>query len=61
MAPMPTGRYGHSCGLVNHPERGPEIIVAGGTDSYSADSYAVVEIYTVNTNSWRRGINAKHD
>ena len=51
-APMPTSRYDHSCGLVSHPERGPELIVSGGYDGVYLDS---VDIYTVNTDSWRKG------
>ena len=52
MAPMPTSRYDHSCGLVTHPELGHELVVAGG---YSFRYSDTVDIYTVNTDSWREG------
>ena len=53
MAAMPRERYGHSCGLVVDDVRGPEIIVMGGI---SVDNYLdSVDIYTVNTDSWREG------
>ena len=59
MANMPFhfgGSYGrrcyHSCGLVMHPENGPEIVVAGG---YNGRSLYSVDIYTVDTDSWRKG------
>ena len=52
LAPMPTSRYDHSCGLVNNPDSGPEIIVAGGYDGVYLDT---VDIYTVSTDSWREG------
>ena len=29
MAQMPVDRHDHSCGLVTHPNRGSEIVVAG--------------------------------
>ena len=49
MTPMPTSRYGHSCGLIT----GPAIVAAGGLDYGSyLDS---VEIYSVDTDSWREG------
>ena len=53
MAPMPESRYDHSCGLVTHPEFGPEIVVAGGYDG--SDYLDTVDIYNVNTDSWREG------
>ena len=46
---MPTDRYDHSCGLVVDRDRGPEIVAAGG------DELSSVDIYTVDTNSWRPG------
>ena len=46
---MPTRREEHGCGLVLHPDNGPEIVVAGGQDTDTVD------IYTVDTNSWRMG------
>ena len=52
LAPMPTSRYDHSCGLIMHPELGPEVVVAGGYDSEYLDT---ADIYTVNTDSWREG------
>ena len=52
MAPMPTSRYDHSCGLVTHPELGHELVVAGG---YSFRYSDTVDIYTVNADSWREG------
>ena len=52
MAAMPRGRTGHSCGLVVDPVRGPEIIVMGGNYNGFLDT---VDIYTVNTDSWREG------
>ena len=50
--PVGRGRVGHSCGLVVDPDRGPEIIVMGGNSPGLSDT---VDIYTVNTNSWREG------
>ena len=52
MTPMPRARYDHSCGLVAHPQLGPEVVVAGG---YSLGYSDTVDIYTVNTDSWRQG------
>ena len=53
MAAMPRDREGHSCGLVVDPILGPQIIVMGG---YSGGRYSdTVDIYTVNTDSWREG------
>ena len=53
MTDMPTSREEHGCGLVLHPDNGPEIVVAGGQDS--GDPLDTVDIYTVETNSWRMG------
>ena len=54
VAPMPTNRYDHSCGTVANPELGPEVVVAGGRRT--EDGYLdTVDIYTVNTDSWRSG------
>ena len=53
MTNMPNPRDSHSCGLILHPDNGPEIVVAGG---FYVDT---VDIYTVNTDSWRAG-NIKH-
>ena len=54
MTPMPTGREYHRCGLVTNPDQGAEIVATGGIDSssYYLDS---VDIYTINTDSWRAG------
>ena len=53
MSPMPAERWGHSCGLVQDPERGQEVIVTGG---YSYPDYVdTVYIYNVDTDSWREG------
>ena len=52
-----------SCGLVVNPDRGPEVIVAGGNDKdFSRDPqyYDDVFIYTVDTDSWREGKAHKH-
>ena len=51
---MPRQRERHSCGLVTNPEQGPEIVVAGGYDSGGSHLDAV-DIYTINTDSWREG------
>ena len=57
MEPMPTSRYDHSCGLVTDAERGPEVVVIGG---YYANYYLdSVDIYEVNTDSWRPGNESK--
>ena len=53
MTPMPTERSGHSCGLVTNPDQGAEIVVAGGYGS--GDYLDSVDIYTINTDSWRAG------
>ena len=58
MADMPRKRIGHRCGLVIDPISGPEIIVMGGYDVEHDDTGGVldnVDIYTVNTDSWREG------
>ena len=52
MTDMPRPRRDHSCGIVIHPDNGPEIVVAGG---YSAGTLDTVDIYTVDTDSWRTG------
>ena len=54
MAKMPRGRLSPSCGLVIHPDRGPELVVAGG--ALSGELLDTVDIYTVNTDSWREGM-----
>ena len=51
---MPNPRTGgHSCGLVQDPLRGPEVVVVGGMyyEAYLDD----VDIYTVDTDTWREG------
>ena len=50
MTPMPTSRYGHSCGLIT----GPAIVAAGGRDS-GLSYLDSVDIYSVDTDSWREG------
>ena len=50
MAAMPRGRAVHSCGLVTDPVHGPEVIVAGGYRDPDT-----VDIYSINTDSWREG------
>lgn len=54
MVQMPRSRQDHSCGLVIDPERGPEIVVAGGFD-YPESELDTVDIYTVSTDTWREG------
>ena len=54
MAAMPRERESHSCGLVVDPVLGPEIVVMGGY-SFSSGYLDTVDIYTVNTDSWREG------
>ena len=56
MTDMPIPRENPSCGLIMHPDNGPEIVVAGG---YNAGTLDTVDIYTVDTDSWRTG-NIKH-
>ena len=58
MAKMPRpGRINPSCGLVIHPDRGPELVVAGGGAGGGAGEILdTVDIYTVNTDSWREGM-----
>ena len=53
MAAMPRERRDHSCGLVEDPILGPEIVVMGGDSS--SGYLDTVDIYTVNTDSWREG------
>ena len=51
VANLPTGRHGHSCGVV--PDKsgsGKEVIVVGGTGTEHS-----VEIYSVEKNHWRKG------
>ena len=55
MAPMPIDRTGHSCGLVMDPISGPEIVVMGGYHGAAGGYLDSVDIYTVNTDSWREG------
>ena len=57
MEPMPTSRYYHSCGLVTDADRGPEVVVVGGI--YGGSSLDSVDIYEVNTDSWREGNESK--
>ena len=53
MTSMPNPRAFHSCGLVANSEQGPEIVVAGGyDDGFYLDT---VDIYVLDTNSWREG------
>ena len=52
VSPMPIKRHSHGCGLVHDPGRGPEVVVAGG---YSVGYSDTVDIYTVNTDTWRAG------
>ena len=59
MTDMPNPRSEHSCGLVLHPENGYEIVVAGGIPSNTGISDDSVDIYTVDTDSWRSG-NVQH-
>ena len=51
MTSMPTSRNGHSCGLVQDPIYGPEVIVAGGNNGV----VGTVDIYSIGTDSWREG------
>ena len=53
MTDMPIPRDEPGCGLVLHPDNGPEIVVAGGEDF--GDPQDTVDIYTVDTDSWRMG------
>ena len=51
MTKLPTGRHGHSCGVIpSQSGSGREVVVVGGTDTERA-----VEIYSVDSNSWRKG------
>ena len=52
---MPRARFDHSCGLVVDPIRGPEILVMGGRTDVPGEYTDTVDIYTVNTDSWREG------
>ena len=54
MKQMPRDRRDHSCGLIMDPENGPEIVVAGG-QHLDISPMDTVDIYTVNTDSWREG------
>ena len=56
-ADMPTGRNGHGCGAING---GSEVVVAGGAASVTGSDAGVadldsVEIYNVETDTWRTG------
>ena len=55
MTDMPRPRDDHSCGLITHPDNGPEIVVAGGEEIFVAGIGDTVDIYTINTDSWRAG------
>ena len=60
MTDMPRPREDHSCGLITHPDNGPEIVVAGGSSTGdTGDTVDTVDIYTVNTDSWRAGNSKK--
>ena len=51
MTKIPTARHGHSCGVVpSQSGSGMEVVVVGGTETERA-----VEIYSVDSNSWRKG------
>ena len=57
VADMPTGRNGHGCGAING---GREVVVAGGASDMGGEPEDVedldsVEIYNVETDSWRTG------
>ena len=54
MTDMPKPRENHSCGLIMHPDNGPEIVVAGGFNS-GPGTLDTVDIYTVDKDSWRTG------
>ena len=52
-ADIPTGRHGHSCGVVpgqSGSGSGREVVVVGGTRTEHS-----VEIYSVENNHWRKG------
>ena len=57
VSPMPVRRHSHGCGLVNNPNQGPEIIVAGGYQygAYRTGYSDTADIYTINTDTWRGG------
>ena len=48
MAPVPRPHWNHMCGLIE----GPQIVVAG---SLEGEAGSAVDIYTVDTDSWRAG------
>ena len=47
---MLTGRYGHSCGVVNN-----EIVVAGGRNARHGYFLNSVEIFSLEAGTWRQG------
>ena len=49
LPPMPAGKVGHSCGVVNSTD-GLEVIVAGGENDMT------VAIFNVETEIWRQGM-----
>ena len=51
---MPNERSFHVCGLIADPESGPQIVAAGGV---IGPNLATVDIYTINTDLWRKGNN----
>ena len=58
MSDMPTGRYGLGCGAVpSQTGPGVEVVAVGGYSKNGTRDRgtATVEIYSVGTDTWRRG------
>jgi hypothetical protein len=52
---IPTARYGHSCGLLTNWGTGElEVVAAGGNNYYFGGTLDSVEIFSINTRSWRK-------
>ena len=54
---MPVRRHSHGCGLVNNPNQGLEVVVAGGYQygAYRTGYSDTADIFTINTDTWRAG------
>ena len=52
---MTQARYAFVCGMALSPTFGPEVVAAGGQGAQSPpwNAYNTMEIYTVNTQTWR--------
>ena len=53
---MRVARRDHACGIVEHPTRGPELVVAGGYNATNGST----EIFNLREQSWKMGPNLSY-